>query len=210
MLSCVKQPDIPDTTTEVQGYVTNTAGDTMVGYGVSIFLTDKYTGNPDIRGPEYTDTTILTDIHGHYYIKKKLDKYKEFLYSVAASTNLKYADSVYNEIKPGNTYHFNLVIFRVKNYIVINGKVLDILNNILNNVTVDLIAISKPENDHIISKETSTDSIGNFHFEFQWTDTVGLNYKVNVPQTAKYQASDDYWVKWGVDNYFNIMLQPLN
>jgi len=208
LASCFKQPDIPDTTTDIEGTITDaTTGDSMANYNVVLVgapIADKGSTLNTI------DTTVATDTKGHYKIVKKLDYYKTRAYMLNAEWTLKYApitDQV--EVKVGVKNIFNFKIARQKNYAITDGIVTDIQNKYLSNIKVDLIYVNKITNDYATEKEIITDSIGKFHFEYQWTDTLREEYKIKVPQTDKYQASDDYWVKWGVDNYFNIVLNPL-
>jgi len=208
LASCFKQPDIPDTTTDIEGTITDaTTGDSMANYNVVLVrapIADKGSTLNTI------DTTVATDTKGHYKIAKKLDYYKTRAYMLNAEWTLKYApitDQV--EVTVGIKNIFNFKIQRQPSYVIINGVINDTNNIKLTNVKVDLYNILKVYNDISLEATTNSDSLGNFHFEFEWTDTLQLKYKVNIPQTDKYQASDDYWVKWGVDNYFNIVLNPL-
>jgi hypothetical protein len=204
--SCVKQPDIPDTTTDIEGTVTDAAtGDSMPNYNVVLLIVPY----ADIHSSNYkTDTTVATDAKGHYKIVRKLGLYKVNKYVINAQSTLKYGPTAdVQEVTVGVKNIFNFKIIRDKNYVVINGIVNDLQNNKLNNIKVNLYNILKVYNDLSLEASTKTDSLGHFHFEYEWTDTLQLNYKIIVPQADKYQASDDYWVKWGVDNNFNIVLK---
>jgi len=208
LASCFKQPDIPDTTTDIEGTITDaTTGDSMANYNVVLVrapIADKGSTLNTI------DTTVATDTKGHYKIAKKLDYYKTRAYMLNAEWTLKYApitDQV--EVTVGIKNIFNFKIQRQQNYVVINGVVSDSQNNKLSNIRVSLYNLHKQFNSLVMVNDTLTNIAGNFHFEYEWSDTLQDAYKIIVLKTDKYQASDDYWVKWGVDNYFNIVLNPL-
>lgn len=209
--SCVKQPDIPDTTTDIEGTVTNaTTGDSMPNYNVYLARAPI----ADIYSTASTDDTIVaTDAKGHYKIVKKLVYYKTCAYMINAEPTQEYAPTTNGlEVTVGIKNIFNFKIKRQSDYSVTDGVITDLQNNKLINIKVILYEIYKPTNELIETNETISDSLGKFHFEFQFSayDSTLSKYKVTVPQTNKYQSSADYWVKWGVDNYFNIVLQPLN
>jgi hypothetical protein len=207
LISCIKHPDIPNTTTEVQGYVLTDKGDTLKDFGVCIYYTQKYIQTyPDL---DNIDTIVYTDSSGYYYIKKNLDKYKDYKYDLATAVNKKYGISSFLRLEAGNEYNMNLVVKRAKIYCVVNGKVTDIQSIPIQNIKVYLINVLKAYNDEIVENQALTDSVGKFNFEFQWTDTLQLLYKIRVRQTELYQKSEDYIVVWGEDNYFEIKLQPL-
>ena len=208
LASCFKQPDIPDTTTDIEGTITDAiTGDSMANYNVVLLrapIADKGSTLNTI------DTTVATDAKGHYKIAKKLDYYKTRAYMLNAEWTLKYApitDQV--EVTVGIKNIFNFKIQRQQNYVVINGVVSDSQNNKLSNIRVSLYNLHKQFNSLVMVNDTLTNIAGNFHFEYEWSDTLQDAYKIIVLKTDKYQASDDYWVKWGVDNYFNIVLNPL-
>jgi hypothetical protein len=204
--SCVKPKDVPDTTTIIKGYVLDSiTREKVPNINIAIFLSPLY----QTQHWSSIDTIIKSDSTGHFYIQMNCDKYKEWAYMIGIWLSRKYGCPL-KKIKVGESNDINIAGIRSNSYCVIDGKIIDTNNNyFLNNLLVNLYVINKSDGDIFVELSDTTDINGKFHIEFDWSDTLQENYKINVPKSELYYESDDYYVQRGVDSYYEIKLKPL-
>jgi hypothetical protein len=209
--SCVKPKDVPDTTTEIEGYIRDSITDEPIsGIELTIYQSPLY----QTQAWSKKDTIIHSDSSGHFYLKKKLDEYKDWAYMIGFSGNIKY-DGIggLKRINVGKENVFNIKLLQFPGYTTIKGKVLSSETGqiIKFNNNVRLYSISRNEYAEMAVVSTETDTLGNYFIEHNFfeSDTFNSYFIVRSEKNEKYNRSQNYPVERGKENIIDIQVEEV-
>jgi hypothetical protein len=206
LLACVKTPDVDETNNMVSGVVYDSITKKPVA-GIKIKLCKTRSTVIEGADIDYVDTT---DNNGKFDFKFDFIDYKNYTYYIQAMPEYKYYTSGMRSgiIKVGKDNLINISIERSKNYIVINGFVMDSITKVkLSNIKLELMGINKVYNvESTTFANSKTDSTGQYILEGELSHFNTFNFVIKVLKDSIYNSNKYVPIKFGADTTVNIYL----